>query len=255
MKWIKYVKEREQFDEAKFASWLRCGFEDIKNSNKTLIAFAPLNYFIGYHGNIIEDLKTIYDELSGTARRNFRLGLKRAFSELPPESYNVSLISLFLYLAGKIRAVEILPEIAKQIGNEYFGIQQNDEGAELFALSLDIVLGMAPYCETGDVVRQLVASRFFKPDYAPMAFIALCRTEPENFPEHLNLLRPYFYNLHLERGADDAYLTAIRFVQYINPNMIARHLGEVKLPADKWFMDALFVGEKAPLAINKKNGN
>lgn len=262
-KHISHIEQLEQFNKERFASWLRSGFEDLVHEDREITAFAPLHYFIGYHDNIIDDLKAIYDELSGTAKENFRLGVKIAFSGFPPENQYASLIRLFLHLAGKIHAVEILPEIVKQVGNGYFGIPQNNEGHELFALSLDIVSGMAPYLDIGNVVRQLVGSRFFSPDYAPMVFIALCRTEPDHFPDHFKFLRSDFSILHKNRGTHGAYLTAIRFVQYVDLATISQNLWllyltmhpniTIKTNSDNWFGEALFVGEKAPLILTKEN--
>ncbi len=256
---INHIEQIELFSQQQFAAWLRRGFGDLDHEDREVTAFAPLHYYIGRQRDIIDDLKNIYDELSGTAKENFRLGVKLSFSSLPPENRYVPLIRSFLHLAGKIHAVEILPEVVKQIGNGYFGIPDNNEGNELFALSLDIVSGMAPYPDIGNTVRQLVGSSFFKSDYAPLAFYALFRAEPDRFPDHLELLRYDFTNLHKEKGTRTSFITALRFVQYVDLETISKNLWWLyltrnpdvvgTLTSDNWFGEALFVGEKAPLLL------
>ncbi|KJU84212.1 hypothetical protein MBAV_003597 [Candidatus Magnetobacterium bavaricum] len=133
-------------------------------------------------------------------------------------------------------------------------------GRELFALTFNIVAGMSPAHNVGNVLRSLVASSFFQYEYAPMAFIALCRPEPEKFPEHLALLRGSFAKLHADIGTDDAYLTARRFVQYVDTSIIAdnfyrcsfsNNIDDIK--PDNWLVKALLVGEKAPFKLQAQN--
>lgn len=258
---INHIEQLEELDQQQFAAWLRRGFEDLFHEDREVTAFAPMHHYIGRQSDIIDDLKNIYDALSGTAKENFRLGVKLSFSSLPPENQYIPLIRSFLHLAGKIHAVEILPEVVKQIGNGYFGIPYNNEGNELFALSLDIVSGMAPYSDVGDIVRRLAGSSFFKSDYAPLAFFALFRTEPDKFPDHLKLLRPDFTKLHKNRGTRTSFITALRFVQYVDLETISKNLWWLYLTmnpqivdtftSDNWIGEALFAGEKAPLLLTK----
>lgn len=148
----------------------------------------------------------------------------------------------------------------KQVGNGFFGMPDYNEGRELFALTLDIIAGMSPAHGTGDVVRRLVGSSFFQPGYAPRAFIALCRAEPEEFPMHLKLLRGHFTDLHQKEGTDDAFITARRFVQYVDFLVIRRNLRRLHLCArpdidplttDNWLVEAMAIGDRAPLMLNK----
>jgi len=254
------VKQIDGFSAKEFESWLLSGFRDMSFEERELIAFAPLHYFIGYHDNVILDLKTIYDALSGTGQKNFRLGVVSAFSGLAPYSQNYSLVTLFLQLAGKCPVHEILPEIVKQIGNGYFG-KPNNDSIELFALSLDIISGMAPYCEVGNALRQLEASTFFRPQYAPMTFIALCRAEPDNFLDHFDLLRSHFFNFHKEKGKNGTTITTRRFVHCVNLELISKKIWWLNLTSrpgadnqkhcDNWFGEALFLADDAPLRLTK----
>ena len=254
----KHVKPLESFDASAFANWLRRGFEDLHHEERRLTAFAPLNYFVGHYGDLTSDLKNIYDVLSGSAQGELRFGIARAFSDLPPAQRSVPIVRSLLHLAGRVHAPEIFPEVIKQVGNGFFGMPDYNEGRELFALTLDIIAGMSPAHGTGDVVRRLVGSSFFQPGYAPRAFIALCRAEPEKFPMHLKLLRGHFTDLHQKEGTDDAFITARRFVQYVDFAVIARNLWRLYLCArpdidalntDNWLVEAMVVDDRTPPLI------
>lgn len=256
----KHVKPLESFDASAFANWLRRGFEDLHHEERRLTAFAPLNYFVGHYGDLTSDLKNIYDVLSGSAQGELRFGIARAFSDLPPAQRSVPIVRSLLHLAGRVHAPEIFPEVIKQVGNGFFGMPEYNEGRELFALTLDIVAGMSPAHGVGDAVQRLVGSSFFQPGYAPRAFIALCRAQPEEFPMHLELLRGHFTNLHQKEGTDDAFITARRFVQYVDSAVIARNLWRLHLCArpdvdalntDNWLVEAMAVDGRTPLMLDK----
>jgi len=260
----KHVKPLESFDASAFANWLRCGFEDLDHEERRLTAFAPLNYFVGHYGDLTSDLKNIYDVLSGSAQRELRLGIARALSDLPPAQQSVPIVRSLLHLAGRVHAPEIFPEVIKQVGNGFFGMPDYNEGRELFALTLDIIAGMSPAHGTGKAVRRLVDSSFFQHGYAPRAFVALCRAEPGEFPMHLQKLRGNFTNLHQTEGTDNAFMTAHRFVQYVDLLVIVDNLRELHLCAkpdidplttDNWLVEAMVVGDRAPLMLDKYSDN
>jgi hypothetical protein len=260
----KHVKPLESFDALAFANWLCRGFEDLHHEERRLTAFAPLNYFVGHYGDLTSDLKNIYDVLSGSAQEELRFGIARAFSDMPPAQKSVPIVRSLLHLAGRVHAPEIFPEVIKQVGNGFFGMPEHNEGRELFALTLDIVAGMSPAHGVGDAVRRLVGSSFFQPGYAPRAFIALCRAEPEKFPMHLKLLRGHFTDLHQKEGTDDAFITARRFVQYVDLAVIGRNLWRLHICArpdidtlntDNWLVEAMAVDDRTTPLMLDKNGD
>ena len=260
-----HVKPLEEFDADAFADWLRRGFEDIYFEPRKLTAFAPLNYFVNRRGDLTGELRDIYDILSGTAQKDFRSGIAIALSNLPPTFRSVPIARGLLHLAGRVYAPEILPIAIQQIGNGFFGMPEDDAGREIFALTLDIIAGMSPSHNVGYVVRRLVASSFFQVDYAPRAFIALCHAEPERFPEHLDLLRSSFAELHKKAGLDGTDITARRFAQYVDVAVIAHNLYHVFLSqdpsvfpylnTDNWFGDALFLCSNSPFYLIMRGGS
>ncbi|MBF0564619.1 MAG: hypothetical protein HQK89_05195 [Nitrospirae bacterium] len=257
-----HVKPLELYDDKQFAVWLRTGFEDIHHKTARLKAFSPLHYFVGQLDDLTDELKNIYNMLSSSAQTQFRLGIAIALLNLPSEFRYVQVVRELLHLAGRVHADEILNSAVQQVGNGFFGMSEHDEGREIFALTLNIVAGLSPAKGVGDALRRLVASTFFRYNYSPMAFIALCRAEPEDFPAHLTLLRNCFTRLHRENGTTNAYLTANQFVHYVDPSVIAKNLCRCSFSrnsdidpfkADNWLVKELFSGDKSPLSLVRKD--
>jgi len=257
-----HVEPLKGFSAFDFAAWLRRGFEDLYYKDMRVTAFAPLNYFVGRQDDITRELKNIYDALpKGTVQEKFRLGIAVALTNLPPTLQSVPTVRELLHLAARVHAPEVLPEVIKQVGNGFFGLPEHNECRELFALTLNIVGGMSPAKGVGENVRGLVGSSYFRPGYAPTAFIALCRAEPEKFHKHLELLRGYFAALHREAGMDNIYLTARRFAQFVDLSLIQKNLwqlylslrpGTDLLSTDNWLVKALINVEKAPFLLDKE---
>ncbi|MCK5320603.1 hypothetical protein KAJ61_04395 [Candidatus Parcubacteria bacterium] len=239
---IEHIEPLKNFSVEDFADWLSHGFKDW-HSDGVMKAFAPLNYFVGRLGGLTNNLKDIYDVFSGSAQMNFRFGIAQAISDLPTVRQSVPIIRSFLHLAGRINAREIFPVIVKQDFSNFFKMLEHNEGQELFALTLGIVAGMSPHHSAGDVMRLLVDSRFFRYNYAPMAFIALCRAEPKEFPEHLRFLRRHFTKLHQKEGTNNAFITARRFVKYVDPAIIEDKLWQIDFKDDNWLVTAMTVNE------------
>jgi len=243
------VKEIVEYDAEKFAEWLLQGFSDMRDENREVTAFYPLNRIVGRgrDRDIIEGLKNIYETLSYTQKRDFRKGITISLSKELRQNYPLRSL---LHLAGRIHANEILPVVNRWIKNKsLFLLKDASERKEFFALTLDIVSGMSPADGVTHTIQLLIgAKNLFLDGYAPMAFIALCRATPEKFLEHLNLLRGSFLELHREKGEKNAFITAKRFVHYVPIEIITEKLWQMK-EADKWLVKALFVGDEAPLQI------
>lgn len=250
------VAALEIWDIKRFCSWLTAGYKDLAHLDTHTRAFEPLHLLVG-HGDVTNELKSIYDALSDRAQMLFRNGLANAIAALPAEADFVPVFRALLHLAGRIKALEALP-IILHIGSDFFGMPDRNEGRELFALAIDIVAGMAPASGTSDALRSLTDSAFFRPEYAPLVLIALCRSEPNRLVDHLALLRNYFAALHAIKGAGNAAMTARRVVHYVSLNQLASSLKAFELADvsknDQWLVKALFFGDGAPLEIHSKHG-
>jgi tetratricopeptide (TPR) repeat protein/transcriptional regulator with XRE-family HTH domain len=253
------VAPLEMYGVEDFRDWLTAGYKDLARPDTRARAFAPLHLLVG-HGDITNELNSVYDVLSGGAQILFRRGLADAIAVLPTEANAVPVLRALLHLAGRIKALEVLPKLTPQVGAAgFFGMPDRDEGRELFALALDVVVGMTPAFGTADTLRNFMGSVFFRPGYAPLALVALCRAEPERFTQHVSLLRGYFANLHTDHGVGNAAITARRVAQYVPLNVMASSLKALELAVvipdnDRWLVDALFVGEESPLEINIEQG-
>ncbi len=252
-----HVNRLQDFKTKDFVDWLINGFKDISDDKKSLNAFYPLNYFVG-HDDLINELKNIYYLLQPNVKQKFRESIAQGLSNLPPEISSVSTVRGLFHLAGRIKATEVLPVVKQYLENGFFSIKENNSGSELFALTLDVVGGMSSVSEDGKVMRNLVNSNFFKFDYSPMAFISLCQSEPEKFPDHLKLLRKDFAKMHKEKGTNNAYITAKRFVHYVDTKIIADNLYLAKLiplvnpenfDNDNWLGQAMFIGKNTSLEL------
>jgi hypothetical protein len=253
------VAPLEDYGVRDFAGWLRRGLEDYRHPQAKRTAFAPLAAFVGHGPDPTLELRDIYELLSGSARKNLRLGLAEAMDSLPPVYDSLPVLREMLHLAGRLRAKEALHPILTQIGTGFFGRSEIPETRDLFAFALEIVAGMAPGADVAAALRHLTGTPHFEPGYVPMVFIALCRAQPERFPEHLEHLRPYFAALHrTESDLAGVELTARRFAHYVPLDTIAENLYRLQYSLnpsappwalDNWLVNALFRGDRAPLAL------
>ena len=248
------VRKLEYFEANEFADWFFSGMIDINEEDKR--PFSPLHLYIGRH-ELIRDIKEVYDLLSGRSKINFSKGLTEAIYRMPKENKYCEIIEKLLFLVGAINDVRALPAIIAHVGNGFFGkCQKNAE--KLYIISFNIICGMIPSPKVKEAVLRLIASSFFRYNYAPMAFIALCASSPKEFPDHLRLLRDHFTLLHKEEGYENVFMTAKRFTHYVDDHIIAKKLHSIYVttdPAidsektDAWLIDSLFFDANAQLCL------
>lgn len=255
---FKDVEPLESFEIEDFARWLRTGIEGyVFNFNRNRL-FDPLHLFVRRGDDLTTDLKIIYSVLSpDSSQARFRQGIASALSQLPGEERYVLVFRELMLLAGAIRAQEILPVLIVRLGNGFFGLPANEMTQDLFFDALDTVAGMAaPGSKAMDCMHSLIYSSFFQPEYADFALIALCRASPEEFPQHLEMLRGHIHQLLTQHIVEIDQLQAVawQFVETIPVNVIADHLVQLKLssidendPSDEWMVEALFGGNEPPL--------
>jgi len=219
---IKFIEDSKPKD---IAEWLRSGFEDLFHEEKGSLAFYPLHYIVvsWNYANEFHALKNIYDILSGSAKSNFRKGIRLAILNLPKEESYFKILRKLLFLVGIVSSYESIEAILLQIGHGYFGT--GSEGRKLFALSLNIIAGMAPAHKVAESIRSLIGSTNFQCSLAPLAFLGLCQAEPKRFPQHLDLLRTSFSLLHIDKThLKESFRTVTRFVNVVDVKTIADNL-------------------------------
>ncbi len=237
-----------------FADWLYNGFKNWQTNQ--LEPFKPLHNEIrrlAVDDNVISALGNIYDQLPKNTQQKFRNGIvKSLYYDLLPSERPI--LKYFLHLAGRIEAPEIIPVIVYWTNTDFLNyIQEGDYGidkrAEFFALVVDIVAGLAGATDVSNVLKMLARHELFSFKYTPMIFVALCRTEPNNFLMHLLFTEHMFKELHREYDTEGAHITAKRVAHYVPLDIIQENLDKM----DKWLLHAFFIDEKAPLKIVKKN--
>lgn len=253
------VVDLEAYKSEDFSKWFIAGFRDIKRKEKHEKPFAPLSLYFGRFGAISE-LKYIYDLLSGGAKIEFCEGVNLALSIVAKEADNTEVVRNLLLLSGIVNAVQVIPTVVMQIGNGFFGLDKSDDlENDLFAVALNVISGMSPCYYVKEAVCQMVASNHYQYQYAPMAFIALCETEKDEFPEHLNLLRSDFAKLNSE-GIErkDAYVTAVDFAKTVDLKTIADNLHKLSLTlypgidekmTDNWIVRLILTCEKSQIKL------
>jgi hypothetical protein len=255
---INDVGALESYDPQDFRFWLTRGFRDYRHPSRASSAFAPVSAFVGHDQDPTIELQAVYRLLSGTAQENLCRGLGMAIADLKYCLDDLPLIKELLHFVGRINAIEALPAVLTQVGSGPFGRPDYPETAEIFAFALGIVAGMAPAHGIADALRHLADRPSFVSDYAPTVFIALCRSEPGRFPEHLTVLRNHFDALHQRSGTVGTQITARRFAHYVSLDMIAASLYRLTYSLDQqrepwrwdnWLVDSLFTGERPPLRL------
>lgn len=253
----KEIKFLEESKPENIAEWLRNGFEDLFHYEKRSHAFYPLHYLIlsWNYENELHALKNVYDVLSGSAKSNFRKGIKIAILNLPKEETYFEILRKLLFLSGMVSSYESIEAILLQVGNGYFGI--GNEGEKLFALSLNIIAGMSPAHKVSEAIRSLIGAVNFQYTLAPLAFLGLCQAEPKKFPQHLDLLRKSFSLLHKDKQQlEKSFYTIKRFVKLVDLKTIADNLAKLFIindptieyeETDKWLIDGMFLRQDAPL--------
>ncbi len=255
----KNAKLIADYSASEFSDWFQIGFAFYYKEKNNIKAFYPLRSYIGIADDIITDLGNIYDSLSPESKIKYKKGLIMAFDDLDSIKENLQIVKDMMYLSGKINAKGIVDSVIKKVGNGYFVAgkkeEQDDDNNNLFAIAFDVVKHLSH--SGGEPLRELIASKYFRFQYAPKAFIALCHAEPKSYPEHLRLLRKSFAELHSDYSIqEDAYITANRFIDCVNLKVIADNICKLKInerpdeePKDNWLLDALFIGDYAPLIL------
>ncbi len=232
------MKKVEDWTAKDFSEWF---LEGIKHWQKGWpAAFFPFNYQIGRKENLIEDLVDLYHWfglMRGDKQKKFSVGLKMALQKQKSRE--------LLYLAKELK----LSDVVFSVVNKWINSDLSSFNKDFLAIVLNVVCEMSSVDgRMSDILRKIVRKRRIRPqiaEFAPMIFIALCRTEPEKWVEHLSLLRK-----ELAGAKGPAQITAHRFAECVHSDVIAKNLWRIR-PEDKWLIKALFTEKNAPLQIIK----
>ena len=193
----------EQKSVEEIAGWIRKGIMDFYNPKKTHFAFYPA-YF-----SQVDCLSSSFAEMVANLepenRNKVAKAIKIAFLESEGEKKKKKELLFFMnqFMSRNIRLDEILEDASfvEEIWNKHKGTR---------GLFLNILIfGNIACTKKAEILRRIIKSEYFVPEFAPLALVGLSRAEPENFLNHLELLRDHFVKLHQEkRNLKNSTLTA-----------------------------------------------
>jgi len=251
------------FSEADFHRWFVKGFNKYYSSDpkEQFRAFEPLHAYIGLTGDLTKELGDLYALIGDVnVKENFDSGLTSSFIKFSENEINAHIVRAIMFLTAYAKITKLIVPIVECAEKGFFS--NSKVNAEFFVIAMDVVKQLSKNnsfdIKTGNPMRRLVLSQYFKSIYAPKAFISLCQSEPNNFPLHLKLLRENFFEIHQD-SSDNVHITAKRFLLYVGLESIANYFNQMKLirwgehipPSDDWLINALFIGDHAQLDLIK----
>ncbi len=136
------------------------------------------------------------------------------------------------YLAAYVRAVDVVPQFAHLVRSRLIGRERATEGdeheetIETIGVLLAVISGFAPYPQASAAAEAFYYDDRLPSRFAPISLNALCRTDPERYPEYL----PRMIRLiERERRAFHVPLILDRLVETITPPLFAKHIAELDI--------------------------
>ena len=233
-------------------SWLKTALDAYFGGDSERWAFAPLELDIGGQADLSHDLKKIYDSLSASAKPQWRV----AATELLAEQGHVRnhrkttgvLIDLVVLMPA-FEGLEVLP-----------GVVANADSPEdewLYDRVVSAAIALSRQTEPArDCLDRLRTSPGFSPTYAGLIFIALCRADPDGWPDHAGTMRLALQRLMVTLNPDsdaprwyaESFLEAVTLARL--PSGLRRFLEYVS-PAEDWLWSELFKGERSLLGLDE----
>jgi hypothetical protein len=238
--------------------WLRVGLDGFYLEGRSRWAFEPLALAVGRDLELSLDLSALYQRIPARQQPNWRQALAETIAELPADPKYVPALECLLDLARLMPAFEVLKILPARIGEGPFGLMRTASGQPVFDKVFLVAAELAAATDDArSCLQQLSTSSLFEPAYAGAAFIALCRVDPDNWPDHLTRMRPHLNAMLQQFNLDEsAQLRYARdFVAAASADKIVAHLDIFQLDpmfrdphsVDLWLWEGLFQGADAPL--------
>lgn len=248
----------EQFTTADFEAWLRVGLEEYFLEDRDIWGFRGAEGILSGHEHLVKKLGKFFSEMNSRQRQHFREACSDILAILPCEERYIPVFEYLLSIAVEVRAHEILRVLPSRIANDFFGLTSERDGESLFAqILLTVAQLAAPRADTLRCLRALIGSTHFDHAYASVALLALCNCSPENISEHIDLLRYSLANMFKEFDTDkdvkrelaESILEIIGLNRLVEafPHLMYFNRQSENAPLDFWFLEALLVGDHAPL--------
>ena len=204
--------------------------------------------------DLAHDLKEIYRPLSAPAKSRWRRAVTEMLAEHGHDPQRREATGVLIDLAVLMpayEALEVLPGVVADAGER--------EAAGLYDLVVAAAIELAR--QTGaarSCLERLRTSPGFSPAYAGIIFIALCRADPDGWPDHVMRMRPALQALVETLGPDsdsprwyaESFLHAVTLARLDRNLHVFAKRGE---PPDDWLWNELFKGERSLLVLDAQN--
>ena len=235
-------------------SWLKTALDGWFDDDAGRWAFTPLELEIGRQADLAHDLQEIYRPLSARAKSRWRRAVTELLAEHghdPQRRESTRVLIDLAVLMPAYEALEVLPGVVADAGER--------EAAELYDLVVAAAVELAYRTEAArNCLERLRTSPGFSPAYAGIIFIALCRVDPDGWPDHVTRMGPALRDLMERLGPDsDApRWYAKDFLHAVTLERLGRSLGVFAKrgePPDDWLWNELFKGKGSPFDFDESD--
>ena len=235
-------------------SWLKTALDGYFDDDSGRWAFTPLELEIGRQADLAHDLKEIYRSLSAPARSRWRYAVTELLAEHGHDPRRREATGVLIDLAVLMPAyevLEVLPGVVADAGER--------EAEGLYDLVVAAAVELARQTEAArSCLERLRTSPGFSPAYAGIIFIALCRVDPDGWPDHMMRMRPALQALMETLGPDsdsprwyaESFLHAVTLARLDRNLHVFAKRGE---PPDDWLWNELFKGDRSLLVLDAQN--
>lgn len=180
------------FDQEDFDNWLRVGIEGYFLENRGAWAFGQRGAaFFTHHDYLEYGFRDLYDQLDAKGQSKFRKATANVLAVLPAKEKNLKAFECLLNTSALLGITEIINIIPTKISNGWFEIttsSSNLESDSLFGLTLTTLSelsAVSPPKKVSNCLIGMISSSHFHHAYSGVALLALCKSEPESFSEHM----------------------------------------------------------------------
>jgi hypothetical protein len=230
--------------------WLRVGLEGLHIDGVGVRNFRPLEYCIWREHSLPADLQIIYEEFPSEQKAFIRSAIARLIDRLPLEQRYAPVFRTLIDFAALAGAHEIF-DVLPARGEGFLTIErEHPELPSLYRHALEAVAELSDRSlDAKECIRRLIGTPgSFDPNHARTALVALCAIAPEEFPEHMALMRvPIALNFESFHPTEQALRYLVDdIIGKIGLTIVEKNWAKLRIsnhpdtdkPNDNWFYDA-----------------
>lgn len=247
-------------DYKHFSEYLIDGFEALESDGVKV--FYPMDNYLNADKGFVQCFCYMYDSFDRDVKSNFEKGLLDAFKKMNLKTMSCDVVKYVLEVVGYICGYESAYYIGRRIYFMDNVCKESNLNCVVYGAGIDVIKYISTNCNSLDVniIKDIITSGRFLSEKVFVAFLALCRVEPAQFPQHLKLLRLYIkeeMNKNSIKFAEEACEMINEFINCVSLNVISEKIVNLDLSpniiekkvGDNWFVDVLLKGGCAPLEI------